>query len=109
MFARAPNLIGIGKAIRGCITVDDPKKPTALSDHRIGVAIKREKGRDLLYPIVDLPMEQNAAIGGQVLGQKNSQRGLVGGKNQFVPQRADRNAAASLIGGVNILIAGGVI
>ena len=62
--------LGVGKPIAGGIGVLHPEK-APVADHKIGIVVEAEERSDRAHPLLDVPMEQDPALVGDVAAEQD--------------------------------------
>src|SRR5271155_1027512 len=79
-----------------------------MNDH-VGITVLAKERRDRADTVVDIPAQQDAAAGYDILGDQQVDVAVVEAEEQASPEAADRHAAVALVEVVNIIVAAWII
>ena len=101
--------VGVREVVGRGVGVDEPDDPPGGGDDRVRVAVHSQERRDLLHPLGDLPVVEDPALGGEIVGEEHLDLGEPGRKDDAAPQRPDAHSALARVGRVDVLVARGVV
>ena len=101
--------MGVREVVGRGVGVHEPDDPPGGGDDGVRVSVHAEEGRDLLHPLGDLPVVEDPALGGEVVGQEHLDLGEAGREGEAAPQGADGHPAGARVRRVHVLVALGVV
>src|SRR5262249_35190402 len=106
--ATLPGTLRVRHRVTGRVRVLQPDQ-SAVVDDEVGITVEPQKGREPADALLDESAEEDAARRGDVAADQQIEIAELPGEQRAAPETAERDAVASLVGVILVLLTFGIV